>query len=418
MDPLGTGDDELRRTELRRMKLVALALLGFAAVVFIVARALEEGNGWAGYVRATAEAGMVGALADWFAVTALFRHPLGLPIPHTAIIQKRKDQIGESLGDFVRDNFLTSEVLAERLADAHLAARMGEWLSHPNNAKTVGDQSAAVVRGVTEVLKDDQVQPGLEHLVVSRVRNIPVTPLAGRAIDMAIHGGHHQALVDSTLLGLSKFLDENQAEFRLRLAEESPWWVPEPIDDRIFEKIYDAVSRFIADVGVDREHVLRKQLDGRTKELAERLKSSDELRDRGEALKEEVLAHPEIRAWSASLWTRIKSGLIEATNDPDSDLRIRLQAAVADAGAQISADPTLAAKLDKWLVEAVGYVAEQFKDEVSGLIATTVQRWDTAETADRLELQVGKDLQFIRINGTIVGGLAGLTIYTLSELVF
>ena len=296
MDPLGTGDDELRRTELRRMKLFALALLGFAAVVFIVARALEEGNGWAGYVRATAEAAMVGALADWFAVTALFRHPLGIPIPHTAIIQKRKDQIGESLGDFVRDNFLTSEVLADRLADAHLAARMGEWLSHPNNAKTVGDQSAAIVRGVTEVLKDDQIQPGLEHLVVSRVRNIPVTPLAGRAIDIAIHGGHHQALVDSTLLGLAKFLGENQAEFRLRLAEESPWWVPEPIDDRIFEKIYDAVSRFIADVGVDRKHALRLQLDVRTQELAERLKTSDELRERGEALKEEVLAHPEIRA--------------------------------------------------------------------------------------------------------------------------
>ncbi len=418
MDPLGTGDDELRRTELRRMKLFALALLGFAAVVFIVARALEEGNGWAGYVRATAEAAMVGALADWFAVTALFRHPLGIPIPHTAIIQKRKDQIGESLGDFVRDNFLTSEVLADRLADAHLAARMGEWLSHPNNAKTVGDQSAAIVRGVTEVLKDDQIQPGLEHLVVSRVRNIPVTPLAGRAIDIAIHGGHHQALVDSTLLGLAKFLGENQAEFRLRLAEESPWWVPEPIDDRIFEKIYDAVSRFIADVGVDRKHALRLQLDVRTQELAERLKTSDELRERGEALKEEVLAHPEIRAWSESLWSRIKSGLIEATNDPESDLRLRLQAAVADAGAQISEDPVLADKLDKWLVEAVGYVAEQFKDEVSGLIATTVQRWDTGETAERLELQVGKDLQFIRINGTLVGGLAGLILYTLSELVF
>lgn len=400
------------------MKGVALGLLFFAAFVFIVARSLEDAQHWAGYVRATAEAAMVGALADWFAVTALFRHPLGIPIPHTAIIQKRKDQIGESLGEFVRDNFLTSEVLADRLADAHLAARMGEWLSQPENAKTVGDQSAAVVRGVTEVLNDDQVQPGIESLVVSRVRNIPVTPLAGRAIDIAVHGGHHQALVDSTLTGLAKFLAENQPEFRLRLAEESPWWVPEPIDDRIFDKIYDAVSRFIADVGVDRSHPLRVQLDSRTGELAERLKTSDELRIKGEAIKEEILAHPEVRAWSESLWTRIKSGLIEATEDPDSDLRIRLQQAVADAGAQLSADPALAAKLDKWLVEAVGYVAEQFKDEVSGLIATTVQRWDNAETADRLELQVGKDLQFIRINGTIVGGLAGLIIYTLSEAFF
>lgn len=418
MDTLTGVDDATRRAELGRMKALALSLLFFAAFVFIFARWLEDTQHWAGYVRATAEAAMVGALADWFAVTALFRHPLGIPIPHTAIIQKRKDQIGESLGEFVRDNFLTSEVLADRLADAKLAARMGEWLAQPQNAKTIGDQSAAVVRGVAEVLNDDQVQPGIESLVVSRVRNIPVTPLAGRAIDIAVQGGHHQALVDSTLTGLAKFLDDNQAEFRLRMAEESPWWVPEPVDDRIFDKIYDAVSRFIADVGVDRTHPLRAQLDSRTEELAERLKSSEDLRIRGESIKEEILAHPEVRAWSESLWTRIKSGLIEATEDPQSDLRIRLEAAVADAGAQLSADPAMAAKLDKWLVEAVGYVAEQFKDEVSGLIATTVQRWDTAETADRLELQVGKDLQFIRINGTIVGGLAGLIIYTLSEAFF
>lgn len=418
MDTLTGVDDATRRAELGRMKALALSLLFFAAFVFIFARWLEDTQHWAGYVRATAEAAMVGALADWFAVTALFRHPLGIPIPHTAIIQKRKDQIGESLGEFVRDNFLTSEVLADRLADAKLAARMGEWLAQPQNAKTIGDQSAAVVRGVAEVLNDDQVQPGIESLVVSRVRNIPVTPLAGRAIDIAVQGGHHQALVDSTLTGLAKFLDDNQAEFRLRMAEESPWWVPEPVDDRIFDKIYDAVSRFIADVGVDRSHPLRAQLDSRTEELAERLKSSEDLRERGESIKEEILAHPEVRAWSESLWTRIKSGLIEATEDPQSDLRIRLEAAVADAGAQLSADPALAAKLDQWLVEAVGYVAEQFKDEVSGLIATTVQRWDTAETADRLELQVGKDLQFIRINGTIVGGLAGLIIYSLSEAFF
>ncbi len=410
--------DEDRQRDLRRMKALATGLLALAAAVFLASRALEPDHPWLGYVRATAEAAMVGALADWFAVTALFRRPLGLPIPHTAIIQTRKDQIGVSLGGFVRDNFLTAPVIAERLEHAELARRVGRWLAQPANAATVSAQSAAVVRGVTEVLEDDLVQGGIEQVALARIRSVPVSPLVGRVIDAAVEGDHHQALLDGVLGGLATYIDENRPAFRERLNQESPWWVPDSIDDVVFDKIYTAVKSFLSDLRDDPGHQLRVDFDLRVRRFAEDLKTSPELRLRGEQLRDEVLDHPEVRAWSATLWTRIKTSLLEAAEDPRSELRARLDEALVSAGRSLQSDPDLQSRIDRWIVEATGYVAEQFRGEVADLIATTVQRWDTAETAERLELQVGRDLQFIRINGTVVGGLAGLAIYTVSQLLF
>ena len=400
------------------MKAVATGLLVAAAVVFLLARSLEDSYPWLGFVRATAEAAMVGALADWFAVTALFRRPLGLPIPHTAIVQTRKDQIGASLGGFVRDNFLTTDVIDERLEEAHLAQRIGHWMAQEENARTVSAQSAAVVRGVTEVLEDDLVQGGLEHVVMTRARSVSVAPLMGRVVDAAVEGDHHRILLETALEGFARYIAENRQAFRDRLDQESPWWVPEPIDDVVFDRIYVAVQSFLADLAADRHHPMRTDIDQRTIRFAEDLKTSQDMQDRADALKEELLAHPEVRAWSATLWARIKRSLIEATDDPESELRQRLEQAVIEAGRSLQSDPELQKRIDRWIIEATGYVAEQFRGEVADLIASTVKRWDTQETADRLELQVGRDLQFIRINGTLVGGLAGLFIYSVSELLF
>ncbi len=414
------GDDAARRRDLRRMKAVATGLLVFAALVFLGARWLESARdwGWPPYVRATAEAAMVGALADWFAVTALFRHPLGIPIPHTAIIQTRKDQIGRSLGGFVRDNFLTSEIVADRLRQAGLAQRLGDWLAEPDHARNVSAQSAAVVRGVTEVLEDDLVQGGVEQVVMSRARQVSVSPLMGRVVEAAFDGGHHQQLLESILAGLQSFLVENGDVLRRQIYSESPWWVPEPVDDAVYDKIEEVAQRFLSGLAADPDHPLRRDLDDRIVQLAEDLKTSPELQARGERLKEELLAHPEVRAWSATLWSRIKAGLLEATEDPDSELRSRMDEALVSAGRSLKDDPALQARIDRWIIDATGYVAEQFRGEVADLISSTVARWDTEETAERVELQVGRDLQFIRINGTLVGGLAGLVIYTVSELVF
>lgn len=408
--------EQQKATALRKMKSVATALLVIAAIVFVIAKINEDQGTWVGYVRAVAEAAMVGALADWFAVTALFRHPLRIPIPHTAIIPKRKDEIGRSLGDFVESNFLTAEVIDERLRGAQIGKRAGEWLAVPANASRAGDAVADVLRGGLEVLDDTEIQQALEHLIESRVRATPVTPLVGKAIDLTVEGGHHQRLLDAVLVGVGGFLDDNRSTFRKRLDEESPWWVPEPIDDRVFNKIYTAVSSFLDDVGRNPDHEIRDSVDVRVVAFAERLRADPELLAKGEAFKEEMLDHPEVRRWIDSLWIEAKRGMISAANDPTSELRVRLVTSLQQLGARLAADPELQAKIDRWVSGALAYVVENYRTEVSDIIASTVAKWDGESTAEKMELQVGRDLQFIRINGTIVGGLAGFVIHAVGQL--
>ena len=412
MEP-STSDAERRRS-LRRMKAVALGMLLVAAIVYAITE-VNGGDGWVGYVRAFSEAAMVGALADWFAVTALFRHPLRLPIPHTAIIPKRKDQIGRSLGQFVETNFLTQEVLGERLQQAHIGQRVGTWLADPANASRASEALGDALRGTFEVLDDKEVQHGLEGIVRRRITTTPAAPLVGKAVDLTIDGGHHQRLLDAVLVGLGNFMEDNRATFRHRLYQESPWWVPESIDDRVLEKIYEVVSRFLIDVRVDPSHDLRSSVDTRVALLAERLKHDPEMLAKGEAFKEELLDHPEFRAWIESLWLGAKQGIIDAADDPESELRVGAASSLQQLGARISTDPELQRKVDDWVERAVGYVVERYRSEVSDLIANTVERWDGESTAEKMELQVGRDLQFIRINGTLVGGLAGIAIHAIGQ---
>jgi uncharacterized membrane-anchored protein YjiN (DUF445 family) len=402
-----------RQRALRRMKLVATSLLVAAAVVYIVARA-NEGPAWLGYVEAFAEAAMVGALADWFAVTALFRYPLGLPIPHTAIIPRRKDQIGRSLGQFVQDHFLTKEVLTERIRGAHIGRRLGQWLHEPANAERAGEVIVDALRGTIEVLDDRDVQDAIGGLVQRRLEDTPVAPLVGRAIDVAVEGGHHQRLLDAVLTGLSSFLSDNRAALRTRLEAESPWWIPEPVDERIFRKIFNGVQRFLADVAANPEHEFRIAIDARIRTFAERLREDPVMLAKGEEVKRDLLAHRDVQAWLQSLWGELKQALLDAAADPQSELRRRLNVGLARAGGRVIEDQELQAKLDGWVERAAGYVVENYRGEAAALISTTVERWDSADTSRRIELQVGRDLQFIRINGTVVGGLAGLAIHAIT----
>jgi uncharacterized membrane-anchored protein YjiN (DUF445 family) len=400
------------------MKIVATALLVFVTAVFFFARWQEESHDWVGYIRAFAEAAMVGALADWFAVSALFRHPLGIPIPHTAIIPHRKDQIGRSLGEFVQTNFLTREVLNERLGGANVGKRLGDWMAEEHNAAKAGEGVSDLLRGALEVLDDRDVASALETLIERRVRATPVAPLVGKAIDLAVEGGHHQRLLDAVLTGLGGFLDDNRATFRARLEHESPWWIPESIDDRLFNKIYGAVHGFLADVGSDGNHEVRRSIDTRVVAFADRLRGDPELLAKGEELKTELLAHPDVRAWLGSLWGEVKRNTVAALDDPESELRHRLTRSLATLGRRLATEAELQAKVDDWVMRAAGHIVDHYRGEVADLIAGTVAKWDGKATGERMELQVGRDLQFIRINGTIVGGLAGIVIYSVSQMLF
>ncbi len=369
---------------------------------------------------AASEAAMVGGLADWFAVTALFRHPLGIPIPHTAIIPNRKDAIGESLGSFVEQNFMSPDVVAARIGEAQVVDRVGHWLTIPENADRVADQAMAAVNGVAGAVDDASLARSVQERVERRLDDIDAAAVLGRLIEVTMEGGHHEPLVEATLGGADRFLEENTDMLRDQLHSASPWWVPGPLDDRVYEKIAFEVAKFIGEVRGDPAHPIRRHLDERARRFADELRTSPELRERGERLKRELLSHPEVRAWTGRLWHEAKAALSEMTDEASagsSELRNQLTKSVMSLGERIGNDPDFAASIEGYIVSATTDVLGRHGHEIAALISSTVERWDATETSDRIEQQVGRDLQFIRINGTIVGGLAGLAIFTISRLI-
>jgi uncharacterized membrane-anchored protein YjiN (DUF445 family) len=405
-----------RLRALRRMKAIAGGLLIAAAVVFLLCRSLTDGHGVWGYVQAAAEASMVGGLADWFAVTALFRHPLGLPIPHTAIIPRKKDDIGEGLADFVSEHFLTPSIVGERVAAARVPQRLGEWLADADHARQVADELASAVGGMASILRDDELRNAVASFADKRLRELEVSPHLARLLDAVCDSGQHQMALTAGLKGLMKFLDENRAVFRKRLAEESPEWVPEWVDDRVFARGFTALQSFVADVAQDESHELRKTYDTQLRAFAERLRSDPSQAEKIERAKLQLLDRPDVREWLTTLWTNLKKLIVDGAADPNSDLRRSVQSLVVRAGEALRDDAQLGAKIDDLLQRITTHVVTHYADDIAQVISATVERWDAEETSRRLELQVGRDLQFIRINGTVVGSLAGLAIYAISQL--
>lgn len=405
------ADEEAKRRQLRTMQARATGLLVVAAVVYVVATLYGEQAVWVGYVRAAAEAGMVGGIADWFAVTALFRHPFGIPIPHTAIVPMRKDRIGRSLGNFVQNNFLAAPVITQKLKSLGVGDRLADWVSEPQHAREVARHVAAGINGAVQVMRDEEVQELIERNLEARVRSAPATPLIAKVLTMVTAGGRHQEMLDAALRLIDRLLEENKDALRARIREETPWWVPTPVDDKIYRKIVEGVEHTLHEISTQPEHPLRARYSEAFDEFIAKLEHSPEMRDKGEAWKEELLQHPAVRGYADSLWSDMKQALLRYSEDPESQLRRQIEAAVVNFGGTLRQDAELRAKLDGWVEGAVLYVVEQYRHEVGDLIATTVQAWDAHETSRKIELQIGKDLQFIRINGTLVGALVGLLLH-------
>jgi uncharacterized membrane-anchored protein YjiN (DUF445 family) len=410
-------DERERQADLNRMKGIATALLALAAVVFVVALRLEREYPWAAFVRAAAEGAMVGALADWFAVTALFRRPLGLPIPHTAIIPSRKDAIGANIGRFVQDNFLTEEVIIGRLRAAHVAPRLGAWLARPESATRVARILAGGVSGVLRIVNDADVQQLLERTLAARVMNTPAAPLLGRVLGALLVGERRREALLALMQGAAQLLNDNQDAIRKQIIEAAPWWMPRGVDRTIYIRLVETVTNTLTELGRDPNHPLNTQFDALVERFIVRLQNDERLIARGEEYKAELLEHPLVRDMTASLWQDAKAALVEQSMRDDSALRETIARAVRRLGELLQRDEALAAKVNEWLEAAVLYAAREYGDEGSELIAHTVSRWDAETTSRRIELQVGRDLQFIRINGTVVGGLAGLAIYSVSLIV-
>ncbi|MCX5212737.1 DUF445 domain-containing protein [Kitasatospora sp. NBC_00240] len=420
-DPAGPGvrftaADEEKSRGVRRMKAIATGLLGFASLVFALATwAKAAGAGaWAGYLAAAAEAGMVGALADWFAVTALFRRPFGLPIPHTAIIPTKKDAFGKSLGDFVGDNFLSGQVVRRRLAALGIARRLGEWLAAPGSAERVTKEASAALRGLLEVLRDEDVQAVVSEAVTRRASATSVAEPMGRMLGKVVADGGHHGVVDLVAVRVHDWLTENHEEVVQRVTQKTPGWTPRFIDHQVGERVYKELMRFVTDIRDDPQHPARGAVDNFLADFAAELQRDPETIARVERAKAELLARAEVQDLIASTWAAVRSLVMTAAEEEDSQLRLRITRGVRDFGARLATDTRLQVKADSWLQDAAQYVVDTYRDEITSLISDTVAGWNAEDASRKIEANVGRDLQFIRINGTVVGALAGLLIHTVA----
>ncbi|MQA82430.1 MAG: DUF445 family protein [Streptosporangiales bacterium] len=409
----GADGDALRLRGLRRMRAIALSLLLLAAVVYVLT--LDRDAGWA-YLNAAAEAAMVGALADWFAVTALFRRPLGLPIPHTAIIPNRKDALARSLEDFVATNFLAESVIRDKVSSAEPSRRVGAWLAEQKHSERVVAEAARLVRGGLSVLRDEDVTSFVETALLPRLMDEPMSPIAGRLLGDVVAEGAHHGLVDLTLVELHGWLSENAETVTRLVGNRAPRWSPKWVNARVTRRVHREVVAWVEDVRDQPGHPARKAFDDMLARLADDLQNDPEVMERLEKLKHRVLSHPRTASTATALWNAVQRSLIDAVEEPDGLLRQRGVDALTGFGRRLLEDEPLRARIDGHAADAAAYVVTNFGSEIATVISDTVNRWDGKETADRIELYVGRDLQFIRINGTIVGALAGLAIHTVSVL--
>ncbi|HEX2073203.1 MAG TPA: DUF445 domain-containing protein, partial [Geodermatophilus sp.] len=339
-----------------------------------------------------------------------------LPIPHTAIIPRKKDQIGASLGSFVEENFLTRHVVEEKLATVDVPGRLGAFLAAPGRAERLAGDAAVVLSGLTDLLRDDDVQPAVAALVDRKLHETPAAPIVARALELVVDGDRHQEVLSAALRGLARFLEDNRVVFRAQLGDASPAWVPDWVDDRVFTRVFNGVQTFLEEVGDDPRHELRRVYDARLRAYVHALRTDPGTAARVEELKKDLLEHPAVRNWSGSLWSNAKNAVLAAAADPRSELRARMIGMIRDGAQRLQTDPKIRELVQKESHRAAGYLVERFSTDLADIVGSTVKRWDTEETSRRIELQVGRDLQWIRVNGTVVGGLAGLVIYTVAQL--
>lgn len=419
MMPAPSNEVERRRI-LRNHKIFVTSLLGLMAVIFLSCSWWQSHGApaWVGYVRAAAEAGMVGGLADWFAVTALFRYPMGLPIPHTAIIPNKKDQVADALSEFVSENFLNARTITQKVMEANLPQRVGTWLTRPASAERVsqevGDFTVRVVRGIDPA----DAEAFINTQLIDRLAEPTWGPPVGRALEGFIADGKAEPIVEDILAWSRAKLDGMEQSIVTLIDDRMPRWAPKFAKDLVGEKVYTELVKFMAEVDRDPNHEARRAIRRQLSQFAEDLQFDSQMITRVEALKGDVMGSTAVTSAAGSMWAQLADTIVANATDPQSMLRRKVADAAAEWGGKLANDPEVRASAEQKLEKVVHFAAENGADQIVGIIAETIQRWDGAEASDKIELMVGKDLQFIRLNGTIVGALAGLVIYTVSQLLF
>ena len=400
------------------MKAAATGLLVVMAAVFIVTRQLEPAYPWLGYVKAFAEAAMVGGLADWFAVTALFRHPLGLPIPHTAIIPRNKDRIAEALARFLKENFLIAPVVARRMAGIDLAGAAGRFLQAPQGEETrIRRGASRLIADLFESLDDERLGGMVKSSISTRLRNMEVSPLLGHALASAINEDRHVPMLEAAIRWTARTLDANEGLIRELVHKRANWALKlAGLDAKLADAIIDGLRKLTADMHTDPAHPVRVKIEEALAQLANDLQTSPETRERVEAMKSALIDNKSVSLWLDTLWQKGREAIIRAARNPDAAMAGKLGEVLKSMGQNLESDPRMKSAINMFARRAVAGMAASYGGSIVKLVSETIRSWDAQTITDRLESAVGRDLQYIRINGTLVGGLVGLILHALDGL--
>ena len=400
------------------MKAAATGLLVVMAAVFLAARQYEAAYPWLGWVKAFAEAGMVGGLADWFAVTALFRHPLGLPIPHTAIIPRNKDRIGEALATFLRENFLIAPVVARRMRHIDLAGAAGRFLQAPQGEETrIRRGASRLIADLFESLDDERLGGLVKSSIANRIRAMEVSPLLGHALASAINEDRHVPMLEAAIRWTSRALDANEGLIREMVHKRANWALKlAGLDAKLADAIVTGLRKLSADMQVDPAHPMRVKIEQALADLANDLQLKPETRERVEAMKVELLDNKSVSIWLDTLWQKGREAIIRAARNPDAAMAGKLGDVLQSMGQSLEKDDRMKRAINQFARRAVAGMAASYGGSIVKLVSETVRGWDAQTITNRLESAVGRDLQYIRINGSLVGGLVGLVLHALDAL--
>ncbi len=421
MPGMSAEAEAARRQALRKHQAFATGLLILAAIIFLACswwQSTGAAPGWIGYVRAAAEAGMVGGIADWFAVTALFRHPLRIPIPHTALIPNKKDQLGDALSSFVGENFLNAQLITEKVNQANIPEKIGAWLSQPDNAEKVSREAGRLTINALRALDPRDAEDLINSQVISRLAEPTWGPMVGRALEGLIADGKTEPMIDTTITWARRKLDGMEDAVVTLVDERIPAWAPEFTRKIAGSTVYKQLVKFMADVDTQPNHKARQALRTQLNQLAQDLQFDAEMITKVERLKADVMGSDAVQSAAGELWASMSASLIDAAGDESSTLRRRAAELCVHWGTRLSTDTELRNALDDRIESAASFLANNYAGDVTDIISETIQRWDAHEASEKIELLVGKDLQYIRVNGTVVGALAGLVIYTVNQLLF
>ena len=411
-------NDEQKKHQLRRYKMLATGLFVLMCCVFLLMTYFQKYQNfgtWVGYVRAFAEAGMVGALADWFAVTALFHHPLGLKIPHTNLIEKSKEKIGDNLGNFVVSNFLSPQNIRPYIQNLKVSHFIGEWLQKERNSDILVKNISEIVLDILNKLEDESVVKFIGNKAKEMTKDLKINQILGNGIEYLLQKNDHQKLITNLSKQIKNYVLENHEMVRERVKSESYTLIPSFVDDKIAEKITSGLSKYFEEVEENETHTLRKEITKKLFDFSEELKQNPKYEEELNTMKSDFLSEEKVQQYSKDIWISLKKTLSGELLQEDSALKNYLKKNIAEFSENVRTDENLQHKIDAFVrYTAYKYILKN-TNKFGELISTTVGNWQGKELSEKLELEVGKDLQFIRINGTLVGGLVGLLIYSIAQ---